>query len=436
MTKKVLVIANLHHASPRIPGLITPLIERDWEVTIITPPIGKHGADILGFPEGFSRQARIVDAPYRGDIFWPLRHIFKLLGYNTSVSITEQLKKSVGSRNQRSIVDSAMHIFQMLFAYPDTERTWRRVALSTARSLITKERFDLILSNSPFPTSHIVAHHVQRLSGYPWVADFGDPWTWSQSSSSGLWAIRDWFETRLERKILGKASEIVTVSDIYKKRLTFLHRCKVSVIPNGYTFEPTTEVIDLSKKFTITHTGTIYTGRQEPDKLLAALQKLIDAKEIDIDDVDIRFYGRIDNWLQTCIENRGLREVVHQYGHIERLKAVEMQRRSQLLLFLNWEEAIDRGLSHLKIYEYLSAGRPIIATGGHISEVNRKMLEHTGAGFFAQTNDEIEHVLLTTYHQFKSTGSVIYNGSREAISEYSYRRRAEKLEHIFDRVTH
>ena len=93
--KRILIIANLYHASPRIPGLATYLPEFGWEATIITPSID-NAERRLGFPEKFLERAKIAEAPYQGDIFWFWRKIFKLLGFKTDESVTEQIKERVG----------------------------------------------------------------------------------------------------------------------------------------------------------------------------------------------------------------------------------------------------------------------------------------------------------------------------------------------------
>lgn len=433
--RRLLVIANLHHASPRIPGLVSALPEHGWEAVIITTPLEANATEVLGFPEGFLDKARVIEVPYRGDVFWMWRGVFRLLGFDMKESLTEQIKDRAGVCHKRSFVDELMRAYQTLFAYPDTERTWRRPGLRTARQIAKSQSFDAILSSSPFPTSHRIAHQLQQETGLPWLADFRD--TWTDNPLYDFPAIRKRLEQRLEKRTLKTASALITVSEAYADQLRRTHGRDVLVIPNGFTFEPSEngEGI-LSERFRIAYTGTIYTEKQDPEKFLLALAQLIVEGVIDQRDVEVHFFGRRDHWLNSRIATHGLENVVSQRGTVSRFDAVAEQRKAQLLLFLNWEDRDNKGLSHLKLYEYLAAGRPILATGGHGDDASRNILTHTNTGYFASTVADIKLALSMAYRQYRDDGRVAYGGRAEAISEYSYAGRASLLAHCLDSVLH
>ena len=175
--KKVLIIANLYHAFPRIPGIATYLPEVGWEATIVTPPIGSDAENRFGFPKKFLERTKIVEVPYRGDIFWFWRKIFKLLGFKINESITEQLKEQAGITSKRSFIDVLMNWYQTIFAYPDTEKTWKKPAFKAVCEVLKKEHFDALISSFPYPTSHIVASKIKKQFGLSWLADFRDTWS-------------------------------------------------------------------------------------------------------------------------------------------------------------------------------------------------------------------------------------------------------------------
>jgi glycosyltransferase involved in cell wall biosynthesis len=429
--KRLLVIANLHHASPRIPGLVSALPEHGWEAVIITTPLEANAPEVLGFPEGFLDKASVIQVPYKGDIFWMWRGLFRLLGFDMKESLTEQIKDRAGVRHKRSFVDELMRAYQTLFAYPDTERTWMRPGLRVARQAAKSQSFDAILSSSPFPTSHRIANRLQRETGLPWIADFRD--TWTDNPTYDFPTFRKRLERRLEIRTLESAGALVTVSDAYADQLRRTHGRDVVVIPNGFTFQPD-GTSPLSERFRITYTGTIYTEKQDPEKFLLALAQLIADGAIDPRDVEVHFFGRRDHWLNSRIAAHGLESVVIQRGSVSRRDAVAEQRKSQLLLFLNWEDRENKGLSHLKLYEYLAAGRPILATGGHGDDSSRNILAHTNTGYFAPTVAGIKLALSTTYRQYRDDGRVAYRGRADAISEYSYAGRARLLARCLDSV--
>lgn len=431
--RKVLIIANLFHASPRIPGLTNYLQDFGWRVTIISPPLGNDAEILLGFPKGFIEGTKILEAPYPGDIFWYWRKIFAHLGYRMNESITEQIKERIGETSKRSFIDIGMNWYQTIFAYPDTERTWKQPALKIAIDILNKEHFDAILSSSPFPTSHIVASKIKKRFGLPWLADFRDPWTQNHNYSFGF--IRKHFETKLELQTLSGADTMTAASPEYAKKQEQLHKRPTTVITNGFELESVNNPpVRLADKFTITYTGAIYTGKQYPEKFINVVQGLISEGIIKPNDIEVRFYGPKQNWLRDIIISRGLVDVVKQYGTVSRYESWQKQRESHILLLLNWEDPKEGGVYPLKFFEYLAACRPILASGGFPKDDMKEIVVKTKAGVYATTIDEIKMSILNFYEQYKRTGSVSYNGDLKEINKYGYREIAIKFVDILNQM--
>lgn len=428
-----MVIANLFHASPRVPGFTAYLPEFGWEATIITPPLSGNARDSLGFPAKFLERSEVVAAPYKGDIFWLWRIIFNLLGFRSSESITEQVKERTGVTSKRSFIDTLMKWYQAIFAYPDTERTWRKAAIRTAAALMQKEHVDAVLSSSPFPTSHIIAAGIKKRFSLPWAADFRDLWTQNHDYPYGF--IRKHFESKLELRTLENVDAMTSVSVGFAEKQRLFHKKPVVVITNGFDPENLNDSpADLTEKFTITYTGTIYTGKQDPGKFLEALENLILRGAIRSNDIEVRFYGRRQNWLTASIDKHNLTDVVRQFGTISRNESWQKQRESHLLLLLNWEDSQEKGVYPLKLYEYLAAGRPILASGGFAGDEIEKLLYEAKSGIYAPTIKDIETSLLSFYEEFKRTGRVCYNGDLKETNRYSYREIARKFADILNQA--
>jgi len=431
--KKVLVIANLNHASPRIPGISTYLSEYDWEATIITPSV-KGAENKLGFPKQFSEKVKIIEANFQGDVLWFWRAIFKLVGFKTTESITEQIKERVGVTSKKSLFDKMMVWYQTVFAYPDTEITWQKPALKVASKLLQKKHFDLILSSSPFPSSHIVASELKKKFIIPWVADFRDLWT--QNHNYPFCSVRKYFEEQKEQRVIKYADSIITVSPDLKEKQELFHQRAVMVITNGFDPDSLNDPPSpLSKKFTITYSGPIYMDKQDPEKLLKVLQKLISQKLIDRNDIEIRFYSAKQNYFINKCAGFGLEDVVKHCGIVPRVEVLQKQRESQILLFLNWEDKKQKGIYTTKLFEYLSARRPILATGGFSGDGVEKIINETGSGIYAETLQKIEDAILNYYNEYKKNGKLLYNGNLKEINKYSYRELAKQFADILNRVT-
>ncbi len=326
--KKVLIIANLFHASPRIPGLTSYLPEFGWEATVITSPINAYDAKKLGLSPRFFTKTKIVEAPYRGDVLWPIRKMMRIMGFKREGGLTEQLKEKFGDKSKKGLIDKLLLLYQSFFGFPDTEKLWLKPALRKAEEILEKERYNAVLSSSPYPTSHLIAKKIKKEFNMPWVADFRDPW--SQNHNYPYGRIRKFLDTKLEKKTIKNADAIDAASSGYAEKQQKLHQKPVSVITNGFDPEIIENLnIPLTKKFTITYTGTVYKWRQNPTIILGATKELIEEEKISPTEIEIRFYGAQLLWLEEEIKKYGLENIAIQCGNIAKEESLKKQKESQ-----------------------------------------------------------------------------------------------------------
>jgi glycosyltransferase involved in cell wall biosynthesis len=425
--KKMLVIANLYHASPRIPALTENLAKLGWRIVIITVPLSNNASEKLGFSAYFQENIKIIEVEYSGDVLNYLRNFLSKIGFSTKGSYTEQIKEKIGVTKQKSFVDRLLWLYQEIFAYPDAERTWKKPVLKFVDNLLKKENFDVILSSSPYPTSHIIAHHIKTNTGIKWIADFRDTWTGNPVYSFSK--LRLFFEQRYEKRVLENVDNIITVSSEYADVLKSIHKKDVCVIPNGYQGELVKQTV-LDKKFSFIYTGVVYLGKQDPTKFFKAISNLLKAEKIDKKDIVVNFYGRKENWFKVLIDDFDLNGVVVQHGLVNREEARKKQETSQILLFFNWEDKINKGISSLKLYEYLRTGRPILATGGNNLTEDERVLKETNAGICAVTIKDIECYILKAYQEFKDVKQVKYHADNTMLKKHNYFERAIILNNI------
>jgi len=260
-------------------------------------------------------QLRIIETPYR-DALAPVKRLFGLnAGEN---DIRKQVKARFGVNSKKSLLDYALTAGGAIFNYPDGEKGWKPFAISEGSKIIQSEDISAIISNSAPITSHIIAKELKAKYGIPWVADFRDPWSQNHNYSYG--PIRQLFDRRLERKTLSKADALVIVSKPWADKLESLHRGKaVYTITNGFDpAEINTLPARLTPRFTITHTGSIYPGKQDPSTFLSTLRELISDGTINPNDVEVRLYGREQAWLTGEIREYGLTDTVKQYEMLPR----------------------------------------------------------------------------------------------------------------------
>jgi len=417
--KKVLIITYLPYATPRIPGLAKYLPEFGWQPIIMTP----HCSQAAG------SQLRIIETPYR-DALGPWK---RLLGIKPGDDdIRKQVKERFGISSRKSPVDSVLTVGGAIINYPYAEKGWKPFAISEGGRLLQEENISAIISSSSPVTSHLVARELKTRYKIPWVADFRD--LWSQNHNYSYGPFRRLIDRRLELKTLAVADALVTVSQPWAEQLETLHKGKLAhTITHGFDPE---EVNDppakLTAKFTITYTGTVY-SKYDPSKLFAALKDLISEGTLNPDGVEVRFYGKRTEWLDKKIEQYGLSSTVKQHGLVSKKVVFDKQRESQLLLILKWENQKERGSYSGKIFEYLGAKRPILATGGS-NDVVSELLEETGAGVSAPTVEGVKSTLKELYREYKLQGRVCSKGDDIKVNKYSNRETAKKLSEILSSI--
>lgn len=429
--KRVLVITNLFHASPRIPGLCKYIGEFGWEPVILCTPLGKDPQSRLGPPNDFTEKFHVIEVNYPDTI----AKIKELFGFKKDGGSRAQIEKKFGGEKQsplKTLLRKMVILSAASLVYPDEMRFWRKPATKKARELLRNEHFNAILSSSSPVTSHSIAQAAKKTSQLPWVADLRDLWT--QNHNYLYPKLRKRIEEGLERRTLEDADALTTVSDSLADKLkNRFHIEPTYNIPNGFDPEMVNDPpVPLTKQFTVTYTGSIYVGKQDPKKILKALRESVDAGLINSKDVQLRFYGIKQDWLQNDIEGLGLQDIASQYGPISRPESFFRQRESQVLLVFGWEDPKEIGVFPIKAFEYMAARRPILATGGTLGEKFKLMLEETSAGLHGIETEKIKEILLRYYQAYQNNGAVPFVGKPEEIDRYSYRAMAKKFAAVLD----
>jgi len=428
--KKVLIVAELSHASPRIPDLAKYLPEFDWEPIILTGSTSKEG--LHQPPNEIFEKCRVIQT-LSPNIIASLK---RRIGLKPEKTLQEQVGFPLLTKEKKkSFFGKIINFIKEIIAYPDALRGWKPFAVKRGSEVIEREDIKALISSSSPIIAHIIAKELKKKYKIPWIADLRDLWT--QNHDYQYSKVRKFFEQKLELKTLKDANALVTVSPIWADRLKKLHkRDTVYTITNGFDPEKINiPPADLTNKFTITYTGSFYPEKQNPSKLFSALRELIDEKKIDPTDIEVRFYGPKQEWLEKEIEEYQLSDIAKQYGLIPREISFQKQRESQILLLLNWEDYKERGWYPLKNFEYLAAQRPILVVGGSGDDVVKKLLSETKSGVYGKEIEDIKDSFLKFYLEYKQKGKVSYFGDVEKINKYSYKEMAEKFAKILNQIT-
>ncbi len=258
-------------------------------------------------------------------------------------------------------VPFASGFFGKLARYTLPEGHWLFKANGACKRMIRTHQPQAIITSSPPNCVHLLGMRLNRKHGLPWLADFRDPWI---TNRVGL-GIHRWprCERWLERKVMRRASLLIANTPLNQEGWSTAFpdvANKIVTITNGYDpdrFAPLANPTPPASTLQILHAGEIYYGR-DPRPLLDSLQGL-PAERVP---VQIEFVGRMtqgDFDLPAEIERRGLQDRVKTTGQLLYAQAIERMLRADILLLLQTPE-YKVGVP-AKLFEYLGAGKPILA---------------------------------------------------------------------------
>ncbi|MDH4123583.1 MAG: glycosyltransferase [Thermoplasmata archaeon] len=429
--KRVMIIASLYHATPRIPTLAKFLPEFGWEPIIITPKLIEGNIFNIPSKEALSRlnivetgEPRIYEQEKKSSKSYPIKKSIQ--------NAVEKIDSSHRSR-LRHHADAIFWKLHNLFNYPDPEREWRQPVVEKAVALYNEKKFDLIISSSSPIITHLAALDVKEKFGTPWVAELRDLWSQNQNLPYGR--MMRWVISRLERRTLQHANTLVTISPNLAKDLQSLHSKKeVHCLTNGFDPAIMDIVAEHPSKFTITYTGQIYWPKMKPEILFEAIKDMISNGIVNRNSIEFRHYGPYDNHLERLSVQLGLEDVIKQYGVISRDESLKAQKSSHVLLVIHWEDRDQPGMISTKLLEYLSTGNPILITGGFEGSIVCNIIQQTNTGKVCHNKAQTIEYLSKLYQEYAACKNISIDSNRDEIDKFNYRNIARNYSILLDGI--
>jgi len=238
---------------------------------------------------------------------------------------------------------------------PDASVTWNLTAIPAAIRIVRREGIDVVITTSPPPSVHFVGAAVQKATGARWLAD---PLVANQHRRDDTTAARARQAAlqQVARLVARQADAVTCVSEAIADEVRALGaRGPVHVISNGCDFDDFAGLeYRPAQRFRITHTGSFF-GKRDPRPFLQAFH------DANLDAV-ARFVGDFRSSDREWAATLGLGDRLELVDYLPRTDALRVQRDSEALLLLI-PDAGGRGKGVLsgKVYEYIAAGRPILA---------------------------------------------------------------------------
>lgn len=280
-------------------------------------------------------------------------------------------------------------------AIPDAWASWWLTAVPRGLQLIARHQVDAIWSTYPIATAHRIGATLARLTDRPWVADFRDPMVEHFPETGETFpkdpALRN-ARLKIEALTAQRAAGAVFCTDsarlIFAERHGAFPRENLDVIPNGYEegmFDAAVRKPRAGPRVLL-HSGTIYPGMdRDPSQLFCALGRLAARGMISPQDFELRLRdpGNVDHFRKLAADH-GVEALVSFAGPLPYREALAEMCNADALLVL--QGLTSNPAVPAKLYEYLRAGRPVIALVHPAGETART-LHRVGIDSMADLTD-------------------------------------------------
>jgi glycosyltransferase involved in cell wall biosynthesis len=262
---------------------------------------------------------------------------------------------------------------------PDARIGWFFSARRGGAALIRSEHIDAIVTNGPPHSAHLIGKYLSKKFSIPHIPVLIDPWVdiayyRGFTRSAPTLALDNYFE----RSVFRHASTIVFVTqsacEEYVKKYPWIDD-KSAVLYWGYNEEnyshlpPAASHVNGTKEVLL-HAGNIF-DFQDPAGLWKNVRHEIDNGR----QLTIRFIGTVSPGIRESIERNGLTPHTEYLGFLPFTRVASEMCAADYLFVCATEKRHVPG----KLFEYLRAGKPIIAFGDDNREVE-SLLQACDAG--------------------------------------------------------
>lgn len=326
-------------------------------------------------------------------------------------------------------------------ALPDRWATWRFAAVPAGMSMIRRYRPDAIWSTYPIATAHVIGSTLAKRSGLPWIADFRDPMAQDgYPSDPRAWRAYQRIEEDTLRTAAASVFTTPGCADLYRTRYPAIPD-RSTVIENGYDEETFARAAagsgpgrarPDSDRFVLLHSGVVYPDERDPRPLFEALGRLKTAGVLTAANFCLRLRASAyDPMLADLAATHDIADLVSLEPAIPYHLALQEMLEVDGLLILqasNCNQQIPA-----KLYEYVRAGRPVLALTDPIGDTATTLVA-SGLTSIARLDDPsaIAGAIPAFISRVRSGGESL--ATAEAIAASSREGRARSFAALLDGV--
>lgn len=275
---------------------------------------------------------------------------------------TNTISSGVINTKKQSLIERFLLFVRGNFFIPDARKYWVKPSVKYLEAYCKTHNIDTIITTGPPHSVHLIGLQLKEKLNLRWIADFRDPWTSiGYHSKLKLTATAKKKHKLLEKQVLQSADDIIVTSNLTKKEFSTITAQPIHTITNGFD-DTNIAPVPLDKKFTISHIGSLLTGRN-PKILWQVLSELIAENHQFKSNFELKLIGVVsDNVLET-IYSYGLKPHVNQLGYLPHSEAQIQQNSAQVLLLIEIDSPETVAIIPGKLFEYMQSSRPILSFG-------------------------------------------------------------------------
>jgi glycosyltransferase involved in cell wall biosynthesis len=324
-------------------------------------------------------------------------------------------------RRTASYMSNALYI-------PDNKMSWAKQAYGVARSLLQREKFDVIFVSVPPFSSALVAAQLRMESSTPLVVDYRDLWYGNQFMRyPSLYHAEK--HKKLERSVLKVADRVIVTNRKMKEKILHHHPDvmsfdRISIVSHGFDPQDMEAPIPAknNEKFWLSYAGIFY-DFVTPQYFLQAYAQIKHQHPQIAHDMELHFVGHFRKENRALARSLGLERHIFDHGYQNHDETLRVLRMSDALwMMVGYAKNADT-ISSGKLYEYFGTRKPILAC---LPEgALRQSAEQYGAALLTSPDDveAIRKAILTLYDAYKRkalpkpNATVVEQYRRDALTE-------------------
>jgi len=288
---------------------------------------------------------------------------------------------------------------------PDPNIVWIPGAIRKCLRVLDEHSCEVVLTTSPPNSVHLIGAWLKHHKQLPWVADFRDTWTVENKVLQGVGKLHLKMQQFAEKQVLDRCDRAIMTSESLAQATQTLFGAPIAskcrTITNGFDsedFDSTSSVLN-KYKFVITFAGTML-GHRVDNAFPEGLSRAIAQSDVFRNTAQARFIGQFAPEYRRRLEK--LAPFVEILPFIPHRDAINIMRRSHLLLLILPPTVLSGMTLTNKFFEYLAARRPILAVAPPGIITTLVMEEKLGAVAAPDNPDAIADALLMMFDSVRS----------------------------------